>query len=643
MALIIIVCFCWVGDEYITNLQQASYYINENSVLSLESDEVVFMNIISDFFQFSKLKMVLRAFREYRLSMFVLGALIFFSGLLEGIGVNAIIPLFSFAGGEQPASVNLISRTTEKLFLFFNLNFNFKSLLFLIIALFIVKAFMFFHTNQIAAKISHNYEKQTRIRLFKATIEASWPYLARQKIGYLDHILTVDIAQSASLLQGISAFILAAVNLFVYILVLINVSPVVALSIFVGGILILIAFKSFFNKNFDISAEIMGIYKQLAHFVNENIIGMKVIKSMFVEGPVIAAGKEYFNKMEQLSLRLAFVRNLTNAAVQPAGVIFILILFSFFYKAGNFNFGVFAVIIYAIQRIFSQIQAVQSQIHGISSQFPALVNTQSYERESLKHQETDDGVGNFRFDDRLEFKNVDFAYDDSRKAVSGLNFFLKKGQIVGLIGSSGSGKTTVVDLLLGLLRPQKGAILLDGENALNIKIKDWRENIGYVPQDAFLINDTIENNIKFYESSITDEEMAAVAKMANIYEFIIARPQKFQSMVGERGVALSGGQRQRIALARVLVRKPKILVLDEATSALDNESEFLIQKTLESLRGKITIVIIAHRLSTVMIADNLIILEKGKIIESGSPENLLQNENSYFHRNYNLMEIKTLS
>ena len=153
-----------------------------------------------------------------------------------------------------------------------------------------------------------------------------------------------------------------------------------------------------------------------------------------------------------------------------------------------------------------------------------------------------------------------------------------------------------------------------------------------------MLNDTIENNIKFYDNSITYEDMVSAAKMANIYEFIEGQPQKFQTAVGERGTLLSGGQRQRIALARVLARKPQILILDEATSSLDNESELFIQKAIEDLRGRMTILIIAHRLSTVMIADNLIILEKGKIIESGSPKDLLQDENTYFYKNFNLME-----
>ena len=212
---------------------------------------------------------------------------------------------------------------------------------------------------------------------------------------------------------------------------------------------------------------------------------------------------------------------------------------------------------------------------------------------------------------------------------------------MGLIGPSGAGKTTIVDLLLRLYQSQKGIIELDGGDISDIKMKEWRTNIGYVPQDAFMINDTIENNIRFYGDSVTNEDIMEAVKMANIYEFIESQPEKFQAMVGERGTLLSGGQRQRIVLARVLARKPKILILDEATSSLDNESEFLIQKAIEGLRGKISILMIAHRLSTVMIADNLIILENGKIIESGSPKNLLQDENSYFYKNYNLMEIKS--
>ncbi|MBI4778850.1 ATP-binding cassette domain-containing protein [Candidatus Falkowbacteria bacterium] len=236
----------------------------------------------------------------------------------------------------------------------------------------------------------------------------------------------------------------------------------------------------------------------------------------------------------------------------------------------------------------------------------------------------------------MEFKNVGFSYDQSKLILKNVSFTIKKGEMVGLIGPSGAGKTTIVDIILRLFNPNKGEISIDGENINKIKINDWRKNIGYVSQDIFLKNDTIANNIKFYNDSITDEEMVEAAKMANIYDFILSCPDKFSTVIGERGFLLSVGQRQRIVIARILARRPEILILDEATSALDNESEVLIQKVIENLKNKITVLLIAHRLSTVMNCTKLLVLQNGEIKEQGSPEELMADPNSYFFKVSNI-------
>jgi ABC-type multidrug transport system fused ATPase/permease subunit len=213
---------------------------------------------------------------------------------------------------------------------------------------------------------------------------------------------------------------------------------------------------------------------------------------------------------------------------------------------------------------------------------------------------------------------------------------VQKGEMIGIIGPSGAGKTTLVDILLRLLKPQNGIILADDVDIDSIDLDSWHKNVGYVSQDIFLLNDTIEANIKFYSNSVSQNDVIAASKMANIYDFIQELPNKFDTPTGERGVKLSGGQKQRIALARTLARKPSILILDEATSALDNESEKRIQEVIENLKGKMTVLVIAHRLGTVMNCDNLLVLDKGKIIEEGKPQELLKDKESYFFKMYNI-------
>lgn len=578
-----------------------------------------------------------KAFGEYKSKIILLTALSFISGFLESIGINAVIPLFSFISKDHAPSDDFISRAIANFFYYAHLEYTLTFLLIFIILLFLVKAVALFWATYLATNTTAAFETKTRGELFSAILKADWPHLSEQKTGHLEQILTTDVDHSSNLLSYISSFIIVAANLVAYGFLVVNISWVVALFTLVFGVAVLLALKPLFNKNIEVSEEVSRTYKEISHHVNENMTGMKFVKSAFVGEKVLERGREYFERMKKLSLRMAVLRNATTVLLQPVGLLFIIAIFAFFYKMTVFNFASFAVVVYSINKIFSFIQQAQSNIHTINAQIPYLENVLRYKSEAKKHEERDLGTANFHFQNKLEFKNASFAYKRREQSVlRDITFSLNKGEMVGLIGPSGAGKTTVVDLILRLYLPQKGEILLDGKNIADIRMEYWRQNIGYVSQEIFLLNDTIENNIKFYSEAVTEKDMIEAAHMSNIYDFIDSLPEKFATVVGERGILLSGGQRQRIILARVLARHPQILVLDEATSALDNESEFLIQKAIETLKGSVTVLAIAHRLSTVTISDKLLVLDNGRIVEEGAPEKLLQDKDSYFFKVYNL-------
>lgn len=238
---------------------------------------------------------------------------------------------------------------------------------------------------------------------------------------------------------------------------------------------------------------------------------------------------------------------------------------------------------------------------------------------------------------KIIFKNINFSYEGKQGLIlNNINFEVLSGEKVALVGESGVGKSTLIDLISFYYPPTSGEIFIDDVNIKNLDLKNLRSQIGIVPQEVILFNDTIKNNIRYGRFDATDEKIIAASKQAHADEFIEKFPLKYNQIVGERGIKLSVGQKQRVAIARALLRNPRILILDEPTSALDAKTEKLIQESLEKLMGSRTTFIIAHRLSTVRRADKILALEKGQIVEAGSHEELLKKPDGVYRRFYEL-------
>jgi len=229
----------------------------------------------------------------------------------------------------------------------------------------------------------------------------------------------------------------------------------------------------------------------------------------------------------------------------------------------------------------------------------------------------------------VEFKNVSFAYDSKKEILSDVNLKASPGEVVAIVGRSGAGKSSLVNLIPRFYDVTNGSILIDGIEIKDVKLFDLRSVLGIVPQETFLFSGSIRDNIAYAKISATDEEIIACAKMANAHDFITGLPDGYQTLVGERGVRLSGGEKQRVAIARSLLRNPKILIFDEATSSLDTESESLVQDAIKNMMKGRTTFVIAHRLSTVQNADKIIVLDNGKIVEDGDHNTLLAKNGIY--------------
>ncbi len=384
----------------------------------------------------------------------------------------------------------------------------------------------------------------------------------------------------------------------------------------------------------DSMVQISEIYTSL----QEILSGFSVIKSFckeeHEEKRFAVNNKEYYNVQQ----RITRVDARTTPVMEFLSMTGVAVVLWFGGKDvidGVWTLGDFTAFILAITQMYQPIKnfaqlnsTIQKAVAGSERVFEILDEKNSiYDLPNAKVLDS--------FSKDIVYKNVNFSYEKGKQILRGINIDIKKGQTVAFVGSSGSGKSTIANLVLRFYDVDNGEILVDGINIKDLKLSSLRDKIGVVSQDVFLFNDTIKYNISYGKMDATDEEIETVAKAANAHKFISKMPKGYNTLIGERGMKLSGGEKQRIAIARAMLKNPPILVLDEATSALDSESEKLVQEAIETLMKNRTVILIAHRLSTVINADKIVVIDKGCVAEVGKHQELLD-KGGIYSKLYNL-------
>lgn len=288
----------------------------------------------------------------------------------------------------------------------------------------------------------------------------------------------------------------------------------------------------------------------------------------------------------------------------------------------------FLVFSFALAMIGDSVKKMQAGIVGLQQSFVALKRYNEIVSDGEQVPDTENPVAFNKDWQNINFKNVSFSYGD-KPILKDINLTIKRGEVVALVGSSGGGKSTLVNLLGRFFEPNKGNILFDDVCISDFSLNDYRDHVALVSQDVFLFSDSIKNNIQSGKFSAQQEEIVAAAKMANAHDFIMNTPEGYDSLCGERGAMLSGGEKQRISIARAILKDAPVLILDEATSALDNESEKEVQKGLKALMQGRTTFVIAHRLSTIENADRILVIKEGEIVEQGSHSQLMNMHGEY--------------
>lgn len=375
--------------------------------------------------------------------------------------------------------------------------------------------------------------------------------------------------------------------------------------------------------------------------LHETITGVKIVKAFGMEEH---ENKKFISQTYDFFRTVLSISRISNASPHITEILSVVVGSVMIYLGGKMvlvdrsltasEFITFLMAIFQMMPPIKELSSVNNRIQQSSAAAERVFEILDTEP-MIKN--VANPISKHEFNSDIEFENVSFHYDDSEELIlDSISFKIEKGNVLAIVGSSGAGKTTLVDLIPRFYDPTSGRILIDGIDQKEIRIEDLRKLMGIVTQETILFNESVKSNISYGIENCTDEQIFSASKAANAHNFILELPNGYDTIIGERGTKLSGGQRQRLSIARALLKNPPIMILDEATSALDNESEVLVQEAIERLMNERTTFVIAHRLSTIRNADRIIVLDKGKIVQDGKHDDLLKVEDGIYKKLYEL-------
>ena len=510
------------------------------------------------------------------------------------------------------------------------------------IGLAVIAGILMYYNSVLSGTISTGIYKNIIDDLYTKIQTLDMKYFSDSKVGDLMSRFSNDASMINSIILDSFTIILYMMTAIFYLVVLFITDWKLTMGVFLIAPLLLVVVKRYSHKLKHMGRNKQETSGELNSKLQETLSGIRVIKAFTTENYEKSQFKNLSSKLRFYTRKgIGYEAKANSIAESLNYIMFSLLLFFGGYRVirsgGTFTPGDFMTVLAGMGAMYTPAKRALKLYNGINTNSAAV--DRIFEILDIESEIIDsENATQFKeFNSTIEFKNVDFEYEENKNVITNFNLLVKKGEKIALVGNSGGGKSTIVNLLPRFYDVSRGTIEIDGVDIKNYKLKSLRKKIGIVPQDTFLFSGTIEENIKYGNRTATTEEVMDAAKQANAHVFIEKLSNGYLTEIGERGVKLSGGQKQRIAIARAILENPEILILDEATSALDNESEKLVQDALEKLMKDKTSFVIAHRLSTVISCDKIIVLQAGEIREIGTHVELLEKNGIYkslYERNF---------
>jgi ABC-type multidrug transport system fused ATPase/permease subunit len=568
----------------------------------------------------------------------------------RGIGITAVVALIG--AGLDTLALGLLIPTIERvvevstsagesqavqwienLFDLVGLDFTLGWMLFVILIASALRSVMMLTQAWVGTHFQAQYEAELKRTVFASVMGARWQFFLNQRTGYLNNLLIMETNRAAMAYGLLNGAVGAIINIAIYLGVAFALSWQLTLVTLATMLVLMSVFSVLTNVAKRLGEQATDVNNDMAAELNEAISGAKIIKSESLQKSIGSRLERVIARRARIDLLIGINNGVFASTTELVffGVMIVGVLFA----SRVVDLPAATVLLFALLffRMYQRGRIFQSSLVEGNGRLPGAWAIKNMVSEATAEAESTEGASFEGLKTGLEFNDVSFAYDSRVMVLDGVSFKVPAGSVVALVGRSGAGKTSIIDLTIGLLQPTSGQVLVDGVPLDSVNPAEWRSRLAYVSQETILFHDSVYGNISWGRESATEEDVYEAARMAEAESFIKELPDGYDTVVGDRGTRLSGGQRQRLALARALVRKPDLLILDEATSELDTRSESKIQENLESLRGRTTVLIAAHRLSTILSADAICVFENGVIQEMGTAEDLIA-KRGIFHSMY---------